>query len=114
MNEALGNASGFEYQLAPGDIICVNNWRVAVRHGNGGVLNQAFFDWDEAEVSDGRNASSSKEQGDKRERKSKNSRKRKKARKKESEVEKKMGKEWKEEFLYEIKMRSSKSNRKRW
>lgn len=49
MNEALSNASGFEYQLAPGDIICVNNWRVAVRHGNGGVLNQAFFDWDEAE-----------------------------------------------------------------
>jgi len=48
MNEALSQASGFEYQLAPGDIICVDNWRVALRHGNGGILNQAFVDWDEA------------------------------------------------------------------
>jgi len=49
LNDAEAQASAFEYQLAPGDLVCVNNWRVAVRHGNGGQLTQAFFDWDEAE-----------------------------------------------------------------
>jgi len=41
--------SSFEYRLLPGDIVLVNNWRVLVRHGNEGTLNQAFFDWDEAQ-----------------------------------------------------------------
>lgn len=49
MNEAFDRASGFEYHLVAGDVVLVNNWRVLVRHGNGATLNQAFFDWDEAQ-----------------------------------------------------------------
>ena len=50
MNRASERETLFEYRLMPGDVVLVNNWRVLVRHGNEGTLNQAFFDWDEAQV----------------------------------------------------------------
>lgn len=49
MNRASERETLFEYRLMPGDVVLVNNWRVLVRHGNEGTLNQAFFDWDEAQ-----------------------------------------------------------------
>jgi len=49
LNSSLDNAWGFEYHMSPGDVVCVNNWRVAVKHKNGGTFTQAFFDWDEAQ-----------------------------------------------------------------
>jgi len=49
LNNSLDNAWGFEYHMSPGDVVCVNNWRVAVKHKSGGTFTQAFFDWDEAQ-----------------------------------------------------------------